>query len=359
MRENPTSTWMNAFVITALLLLLGCEVTKPIPSGLTVQYRLNTTEHITRPERLRYEVLWTGTATYQVTNRGVIPDMHAPFSVHFSLPEPDVLYSVYPEDTLSFNYHYYPEVPARRPRVVIFEDLNDNKAFDMNADRMIALDGAGYDRYQAIAALLDVDFLLSQLTPDDQSVFYEWTLQKYTPFLYVGASQYFSTHLYPTFETSSTEGVSHPDDLPVLDLNSAPELIMKSDLVCNRQLVKTSNSIPVEIRVDDTLDATEICADAEIPCNTFSFADPPDLETLLAEADIATTRCGWTQAGMEVIEIHQGFISCDQCYCTYDYFITYFVFHGDNIPLSQSCPEDTPLPTSLSELDPYPLAGLI
>ena len=324
---------------------MACSVEDPQPAGINAQYVLASPESVTAPTVLRYEVIWMGPEAYESTNHGVVTSPDQPFTVRFDLPSQDTLGKVHPQDTLSYNFHSLPEPAARRPRLVVYEDLNGNSVFNIAEDRIVAIDGAGYDRYSAIIAIVNLNAFLSELTPDEHTIYYGWTRDEYTAFIYAGASQYWSSRVYPIFENAYLDDEVANKPNPVMVLLAESDAIMREDLLCYRDVTRVTQQVSKEMWVDAALDAAKICDETDILCFEFDGATAtPDIDGLSDSADEFYTACGWSENGEEIIQVYQGQISCSGCYCETTWYITWFMFHANNIPVFPTCAPDTPLP---------------
>ncbi|MBN2718975.1 MAG: hypothetical protein JXX14_24220 [Deltaproteobacteria bacterium] len=350
--------YFNGALILGLLVCAGCTPEDAIPAGMVAQYQLSNSNAVHSPALLRYEVIWMGKEAYEVTGGGAVATMEKPFAVHFELPSALALRNVRPIDTLSCNYHDLPEPTARRPRVVVFEDLDGNKHFTMDVDRIVAVDGVGFEHYGTVIAIEDIDGFLSQLTPAEHVIYYGWTKDEYTPFVLAGASRYWSNHVYPIFENAYADAALAAEPQPVLTLLTEPVAIMREDLLCFRDVSQSSQNTLLEVWVDSSLDVTRMCDAYDVPCAGFNATvTSADFEGMAAFTDEFYTVCGWVDENIQIIEAHQGFVDCAQCRCEFDYYTTYFVFSAVNASLFAGCDPDTAIwGTSQEEIIPGTLA---
>lgn len=330
--------WPIILIVTIWLPITACDIEETPLADISVRYVISSDAEISETFPLRYEVLWLGNGVYEVTDRGAIINPHQPFNVHFRLPDATVLRNVLPVDTLSYNFHYLPEPSVRRPRIVVFEDRNNNARLDIEVDRIVAMDGVGYDHYGAIVALVNTDGFLSRLTPEEHNIYYGWTENRYTAFIFAAASPFWSSRVYPIYENAYMDDTIYQEPIPELKLLSAHHLILKTDLICFRQMSSTSRTESTEKWVDSSLNVDAVCAGEQAGCFAFNPDSIPDLNFMKMHSDVISMDCQWLDENLAIIEVTRGYVTCNNCACETRNHINRFIYHRDNLPSEFKCP---------------------
>jgi len=149
---------------------------------------------------LRYALLWTtwvegdgGAGRVLATDDGPLPSLDESFTLRLVMPPSDVAQALVPRESITFaspSLGYTVTVPAYYPRLVIYEDVDQDGSFAPDG-----LDGPAQDRvlgvaYQSadIAAVLDPEAALKAMPEGSVDRYYAATGGRFTPFVQAGSN---------------------------------------------------------------------------------------------------------------------------------------------------------------------------
>lgn len=321
--------------IAILLLCTSCEISDVQSSSMDVTFVIPENNNDVVPSHPRYTVLWLGHNLWKVTADGPVSPNSNEISISIDTPKKELLEKVLPAETLMYSVYNLPQTPVRRPRIVIYDDLNHNQQFDIHADRILALDGFGLSYYASIVAILDLDAFLSQLSIAETQIYYGWTDNEYRQLLYGAAEIGWFHSVTPLFEEANrTESAQPP---PSLELQTASELLMKKDLECFRDTNITYDFKYKQFWVDSTLDTDLICAATTTPCGAFDASFEPNFEDMAQTAQIFETTCGTNNTGYQTVSANIGVVECTGCVCTVIYDVIVYYLNTEMVPIWSPC----------------------
>lgn len=323
------------------LCIAACQIEELKPAPIEVHYSIPQIPPGDAPQHMRYAVKWIGASQSQVTNDGPVAQGADVTTVHINLPRTEVLKDVLPIETTFYSFSYMPDAEIRRPRIILYDDVNQNQQYDHNQDVIIALDGFDLDFFESIFAFVDIDNFLSKLNLDQTLLYYSWTGGNYTALLYGEVLTGWRSTINPLFETEEYDPTTYVE--PLLSLNVGHQLLMKTHLECFRDIEEHNYSNVIQVWVDSTLDVEQICSNTNVPCAPFDKTIPPNFEAMAASTEVFDQVCH-NMAGQYVsMAINQGTLSCEQCSCTYTFDSTiYHVSAEDGPPVWWPCLGEQP-----------------
>jgi hypothetical protein len=200
-----------------------------------------------------------------------------------------------------------------RPRLLVYEDVDQSGSLlpagvEGGSDRVLAIDTSSTG--PSVAAVIDLDTALAQMTFEETEAYYAASGGRYTPFIRV----------------QSAGGL-----MQLVDANKASPITLKlSDspvagehLRCRRDAVylygdPLSLATQVKAYVDTGIDHISVCGTVIADCSTEAFASlpPPDLRDVDTAAHRRLAQCR-SNGSFDVLVIHSAEMTCGQCMCNY------------------------------------------
>ncbi|MBN1610064.1 MAG: hypothetical protein JW940_25785 [Polyangiaceae bacterium] len=307
---------------------------------------------------LRYTTVWTTGSPlpgYSVLGGGAVNARTGEFQVELGLPSREVSQRLAPTNDLylytqAADIRSYEVVDAYRPRVVLYEDVNDNEQLDLPRatsaapDRVLAID----DDYYTMGAVLDVEALLREAAPALVDLYYEATGGRFTAFI-------------PTRGTGDYVYVGEASFTYTFLLDDSG--IAFASLECLRNVSTRSTALPPNVVLDDALD-TALCGLDYGACRS------DELDRLPAPAVSMVSSSGYQRQAvcrrredLEALAVNERRLGCERCECVSESTLDVFVAAREELPPWWPCGDQVVYCESESSLTGYPseclgLAGL-
>ena len=222
-----------------------------------------------------------------------------------------------------------------RPRVVLYDDVDDNGAFTPDVlghqgpDRVLGIDNG----VTSVCALSDLEAALQMMTLEETDMFYAGTGGIFTPFVQVesGSPLIFLPAVFTPI---------------LITVSDAP--VPREQLHCGRQNVRvydslTSPSLRASGIVDVSLDASTLCGSNLATCVTedFSTMPAPDLHAVSSDGHVRILQCRRGTLA-EALVIHSGVRVCDSCVCEADLHEDAYFAAPDALPTWWPCGDAIP-----------------
>ena len=302
---------MKAIVAGIAAVLAACSVDSgSLPRSSSVAITVHSATPMSSAAPLRYAVVFIYPGDFVVTADGPIAadeTITVPLTTPFDRWEQMVTpleTAILPSNT---------SLDVYRPRIVVYEDIDQSDDFAPNVvaggvDRIVAIDSGSSST--SVAAVPDLDTVLSKMTFEETEAYYAASGDRYTPFIRVQAASG-----YLELTNAARAG-------PVrLDLAESP--IPGEHFVCGRSAVylygdPLAPATHVSVLLDSGIDPGEVCG-ATIPaCATIAFADlpAPDFSESPDQAHRRVVQCRANER-FQVVVIQEADMNCNTCVCNY------------------------------------------
>jgi hypothetical protein len=336
--------------LCAAMLLAACSPGSPeSPEPCIVRASIVNPYRVEHSHPLRYTTVWTTGSPrpgYSVLGGGPVTAKTGEFEVELRLPPPEVRRSLAPTNDLylatpTADVRSYQVVDAYRPRVVVYEDVNDNEQLDLEpvagaeADRVLAVD----QDYYTMGAVLDVEALLREAAPALVDLYYEATGGRFTAFV-------------PTMGSGDYLYLGTADFAYSLSLDDSG--LALASLQCLRSVSNRSTTLPPNVVLDDALD-TALCGLDYGACRSESLEQLP-------APPVGTVRSSGTQRqavcrrreGLEALAVSETHLECERCTCTSQSVLDVFVAPSNALPSWWPCGDEVIYCNSEASLTSYP-----
>jgi hypothetical protein len=299
----------------AATLLFGCTTPRPEePLASSVHVRVINPFEVVPASPLRYAVVWATKRGSQkgflVTGDGPVGDLPSTVAAPLAMPDPGIRQWLNPVQSLALTAAVF--VGAYRPRIVVYEDVDENARFEPSV-----LGGTGPDRVLGIqnefdsspTAILDLDGALSRLSLPETEQFYAHSGGRYSSFVWA--------------EPVGTALVLTAGDAVSVFLRDSRSA--EADLDCFHQAARTigpgalgpsATAPPTRAVVDSALDAKAICGVTITDCSSADFASltPPSFEQDDKGEAQRLLQCRSNDV-FEFLLIVTTSVDCDGCAC--------------------------------------------
>jgi hypothetical protein len=313
-----------------LALLASCDPggpSKPEPSAVEVVLSDQRAAPSVAP--LRYAVVWTlAQDEFVVTDDGPVGSPEERPLAKLELPSQATLQRLSPVEPLALSTRPSDELArAYRPRVVVYEDVDESADFAPNLrqsagpDRVLGIDQD--DR--GIAALLDVEAALEALPMESQSFYYFATGGRFSAFLSVLSG----TPLEPVSWSPNLGIVLDDTDYGALSLECLrPSFLPKL----------ADTTIELGTGVDPAL-----CGLFASSCHTsdLNVLPAPDFASAMSDGFERTARCG-RRDGLQALTIKERHATCEECLCSNEMGSSVFVADAAQLPAWWPCGSQVP-----------------
>jgi hypothetical protein len=333
------------------MLLAGCSSGAPgSPEPCVVEANVSNPYEIELSGPLRYTTVWTTGGLrpgYHVLGGGPVDAKHGKFSVELRMPSAKLCQRLEPKNdlylsTASAAIAVYRVVEAHRPRVVLYEDVNDDGRLDLEQngttepDRVLAVD----DDYTTMGALLDVEELLRESAPPLVDLYYRATGGRFTAFVpTMGTGDY----LY-LGDASFTYGFSLDDSGLAL-----------ASLQCSRNVSTASRDTSARVLLDDALDPA-LCGLEYGNCRSESLEKlaPPAVSAVRSSGTQRQATCR-RREGLEALAVIETRLECERCTCTSEAELDVFIAGHKALPSWWPCGDAVDYCESDSSLAEFPI----
>jgi len=337
----------------ALVGLAACSPASPAsPEPRSVEATVSNPFEIELSHPLRYTTVWTAGSLsrpeYHLVGGGSVSAGTGTFQVELRMPSPDLASRLVPKtdlylSTQSSGVTLYRLVETHRPRVVVFEDVNDNERLDLkqnataDPDRVLAID----EGYYTMTAVLDLEELLRELPTPLVDLYYSVTGGRFTPFIpSTGTTDY----LYPGDK-------SFAYDFSLEDAGSA-----LASLRCLRSLSYAQSTSSPSVVLDAALDPA-LCGLDYGNCRSQALEEltPPDVDPIRTSAHRRQAACR-RRGSLEVLAISEARFSCERCACRSAQQLRVLIAAREAVPSWWPCGDEIAYCKSEASLTTFPVA---